>query len=117
MNKLILINSGTVEFNLGNLIFHWNPEKAKENLKKHHISFQEAASVFLDEMLYVDKDDVHSWEEERFTAIGYSKKENILYVCHCYRETVENKDIVRIISARKATTNEINIYNKDIEEE
>jgi len=114
---LKFINSATVEFNLGNLIFHWNPEKANENLRKHHISFKEAASVFLDENLYVDRDDTHSWEEERFKAIGYSKKERVLYVCHCYRENDDGVDIVRIISAREATKDETAEYNQDIDKE
>ncbi|MCL2224814.1 MAG: BrnT family toxin [Defluviitaleaceae bacterium] len=114
---LKIINATTVEFNLGNLVFRWNPEKAKKNLHKHHVSFKEAASVFLDENLYVDRDGTHSWEEERFNATGYSKKDRILYVCHCYRERDDGVDIVRIISAREATKDEISQYNQDISEE
>lgn len=89
--------------------FTWDKNKAETNIKKHKISFDEAITVFDDtEALYIYDPD-HSDEEERFILLGMSSKLNILVVCHCYKE---HDEIVRIISARKATKNEQNEYKR-----
>ena len=89
------------------LKFEWDDKKNQNNIKKHGISFQEAASVFEDDESLIIADDEHSKDEERFILIGFSFKANLLVVCHCYR----NKDeIIRIISARKADSKERQKY-------
>ena len=89
------------------LIFEWDDKKNQNNIKKHGISFEEAASVFEDDESLIIADDEHSKDEERFILIGFSFKANLLVVCHCYR----NKDaIIRIISARKADSKERQKY-------
>lgn len=89
--------------------FTWDPEKAKSNLKKHKISFDEAISVFHDPMAKIAEDPDHSVEEDRFLLIGHSSKANLLIVVHIYKEDDEK---IRIVSARKATKRE----KKDFEE-
>lgn len=81
--------------------FEWDEEKAKSNLFKHGISFDEAKTVF-DDPLYVDfYDPDHSREENRYIIVGESVKGKILLVSYTERE-----DNIRIISCRKATKQE-----------
>ena len=87
--------------------FEWDENKNSINQKKHKISFDEAKNVFYDEKALVIDDPEHSEEEERFIILGLSNKANLLVVCHCYRES---DTVIRIISARKATTNESKQY-------
>jgi hypothetical protein len=83
-----------------NLRIEWDPEKARANAQKHGVSFEEAATAFADEFGLVIPDPEHSDEEDRFVLLGMSWSLRILVVCHCYREA---SDVIRIISARKAT--------------
>ncbi len=87
--------------------FEWDENKNKINQSKHKISFEEAQTVFYDEMALVIDDPDHSEAEERFIIIGESDKANLLVVCHCYRLS---DTIIRIISARKATKKETEQY-------
>lgn len=87
--------------------FEWDVRKYQSNIKKHGVSFDEAKSVFYDEMAVLFFDEEHSDSEERYILLGLSEKLRILIVCHC---TVENNKIIRIISARKATKNESKYY-------
>ncbi len=80
--------------------FEWDPDKAKANLKKHKVSFEEAVSLFSDENALVIPDPDHSADEERFVLLGMSWSLRVLVVCHCYRES---DTTIRIFSARKAT--------------
>ena len=89
--------------------FDWEPEKAEENLRKHGVSFDEAQSVFYDEYATEFYDDAHSEWEDRFLLLGFSSNLRLLMVCHCHRE---NDSMIRIISARKATTNETKFYRR-----
>jgi len=89
--------------------FTWDSRKNSTNVKKHGISFEEAKSVFYDDNARLTHDPDHSEDEERFIILGLSEKLNILVVCHCYKE--EN-EIIRIISARKATKNEKKQYQE-----
>ena len=93
-------------------IFEWDEEKAKANLNKHKISFEEAETVFDDQFLITFPDEIHSADEERFISIGYSGINRILLVVHT--ENAENADeiIIRIISCRKATALEREIYEQ-----
>jgi uncharacterized protein len=86
--------------------FEWNQSKARSNLKKHGVSFEEAQSVFFDEHAIQFFDSDSSSEEERFLMLGLSENSRILLVCHCEREG----EVIRIISARKATSNERKNY-------
>ena len=80
--------------------FTWDESKAALNIQKHKVSFEEAKTVFDDvEALFMSDPD-HSETEERFILLGMSLSLRLLIVCHCYRD---NDNIIRIISARKAT--------------
>ena len=87
--------------------FEWDKTKNILNIKKHGIDFNEAATVFLDDKALLIEDERHSGEEDRFVLLGFSQKANLLIVCHCYRT---NEEVIRIISARKATKNETKQY-------
>src|SRR3546814_10108201 len=83
--------------------FIWDPPKAVANLRKHHVSFDEAKSVFYDEFAIQFFDDEHASNEDRFVLLGLSSKARLLIVCHCERE---HGEVIRIISARKARSEE-----------
>ena len=87
--------------------FEWDPPKAAANIRKHRVSFEEAKSVFYDEFAVQFFDDEHSSDEERFLLLGLSSGTRLLIVCHCEREGGE---IIRVISARKATQRESAFY-------
>ena len=87
--------------------FEWDPAKAAANLRKHQVSFEEARSVFFDDFAIQFFDESHSSDEERFPMLGMSSEAKLLLVCHCEREDGE---IIRIISARKATRRESAFY-------
>ena len=91
------------------LHFEWDETKAKANLKKHGVSFDEAKSVFLDDHARLIPDPDHSEDEERFVLLGYSSGLKLLVVCHCYRVGAR---VIRLISARKATRQESAIYER-----
>ncbi len=85
----------------------WDPNKNELNKKKHGISFEEAQTVFYDEYAILFDDPDHSEEEDRFLILGFTQKERLCIVSHCYRGEDE---IIRIISARKATKSETGYY-------
>jgi len=85
----------------------WDENKNRENILKHKISFEEAQTVFYDPEGKIIADPDHSAEEDMFIILGLSKMLHLLVVCHCYRE---NDEIIRIISARKATKSESKQY-------
>ena len=87
--------------------FDWHPSKSTANLKKHQVSFEEAQSVFYDDFAVQFFDNEHSEEEERFLLLGMSVHSKLLLVCHCERQ---GGDVIRIISARKATRRESAFY-------
>ena len=87
--------------------FIWDTKKADSNFKKHKISFSEGKSVFYDEFAIQFFDEDNSELEDRFIMLGMSNESRVLVVCHCERGEGE---IVRIISARKATNKERNFY-------
>ncbi|MCM1123109.1 MAG: BrnT family toxin [Eubacterium sp.] len=92
---------------MNGILFEWDDNKNKINITKHGVNFEEAKTVFDDDNAIVFDDPDHSVEEDRFLILGISKYENLCIVSHCYR----NKDeIIRIISARKATKKETEIY-------
>lgn len=83
------------------------PRKSRANKSKHGVSFEEARTAFLDENARVISDDEHSEDEDRFILLGLSVELRLLVVCHCYRE---NHELIRIISARRATASERREY-------
>jgi len=87
--------------------FDWDSQKAKRNLKNHGVSFEEAKSVFYDDFARQFYDEPHSEDEERFLLLGMSAKSRILLICHC---ELDSTNIIRLISARKATTKEKKLY-------
>lgn len=91
------------------LLFQWDENKNAINKNKHGLSFEEAKEVFYDENAVLFDDPDHSVGEERFLIIGMTVSQKILLVSHCYRD---NDNVIRIISARKATKNEKKTYLK-----
>ena len=87
--------------------FEWDEAKSRSNLKKHGVSFEEARSVFFDEYAVQFFDEENSPEEDRFILLGMSSHSRVLVVCHCERA---GSSVIRIISARKATTKERSFY-------
>ena len=66
------------------MLYEWDNVKAKLNLAKHGVSFEEALSVFNDEFALLIYDEEHSSDEERFLLLGKSLANNLLLVVHCY---------------------------------
>ena len=92
---------------MSDLHVEWDPRKNAANKRKHGVSFEEASTVFGDERALLLDDPDHSDEEDRFIILGLSASLSTLVVCHCYREAEE---VIRIISARKATKAERTEY-------
>lgn len=88
--------------------FAWDAKKAAANLRKHGVSFEEAATVFRDMLSATGSDPDHSVGERRFITFGQSTQGRLLAVAH-----TEEGDIIRIISARLATRQERKIYEED----
>ncbi|MBL4661756.1 MAG: BrnT family toxin [Alcanivoracaceae bacterium] len=91
---------------MNGLKFEWDAIKNISNQKKHGISFEEAQTVFADELARLIPDPDHSIGEERFVLMGMSSQLKLLTVCHCER----GLDTIRIISARKADKLELKQY-------
>jgi uncharacterized DUF497 family protein len=89
--------------------FEWDPIKAASNIRKHGVSFDEAVTVFKDPLAFIFDDTTHSEQEHREIIIGTSALRRIVLVC--FAERLE--DVVRIISARPATRQEIKDYEEN----
>lgn len=89
--------------------FEWDENKNLINQRKHGVSFEEVKSVFEDPYAILFDDPDHSEYEERFLIIGMTVAKGICIVSHCYRGADET---IRIISARKATKSERNVYEE-----
>ena len=83
--------------------FEWDTAKAASNKKKHGVTFEEAKTVFYDEFAVQFFDGENAESEDRFLMLGFSDEARLLIVCHCERD---QGNIIRLISARKATKNE-----------
>ena len=88
--------------------FEWDEEKAQSNLKKHGVSFEEAATIFNDPGLATISDPDHSEDEDRYVSVGMSVIMRLLSVIHTFR-----KEKIRLISARKATKAEKETYENN----
>jgi hypothetical protein len=98
----------TMEYN-----FEWDPEKARENLRKHGILFENAAAVMQDPLALSIYDDSHSsGEEDRWITMG-RVGHDLLVVVHTFRDVTADEAVVRIISARRATKGEQRQYEED----
>jgi len=87
--------------------FEWDPNKARSNLRKHKISFEEAVTALGDTMAATGTDPDHSISEDRHVTFGVSERGRLLVVAH-----TERGDTVRIISARMASKGERQIYEE-----
>jgi uncharacterized DUF497 family protein len=87
--------------------FEWDPVKAASNARKHRVTFEMARTVFYDDFAVQFFDQEHASVEDRFLLLGMSSDARLLLVCHCERE---GGDVIRIISARKATDREAQYY-------
>lgn len=86
--------------------FEWDPKKAAANLKKHGVSFVEAAEAFFDENAVNLVDDINADNEIRYQIVGISRR-RLLFVAYTDRD-----GSIRIISARKANAKQVRIYNE-----
>ncbi len=89
--------------------FEWAENKNKTNQRKHDVSFEEAQYVFYDQNARLIHDPEHSVEEDRYIILGFGSKSRLLVVMHAYRE---DDEVIRIISARKATKKETAYYQR-----
>ncbi|PKN67996.1 MAG: hypothetical protein CVU54_15785 [Deltaproteobacteria bacterium HGW-Deltaproteobacteria-12] len=88
--------------------FEWDMQKAKANLRKHKVSFEEAATALDDPMSATSTDPDHSITEDRYVTFGISERGRLLVVAH-----TDNEETIRIISAREASKGERKIYEED----
>ena len=95
------------------MLFTWDPVKAELNLRKHGISFEMAQTVF-DDPLHLSILDAKRHTEERWVTMGRSADTKTLVVVHTYRVSQGDLEMVRIISARKATRKEVRQYEEGI---
>jgi len=89
--------------------FEWDPEKAASNARKHGVTFEEAQTVFQDDLFVTFEDPDHSQDENRFLILGQSTKKNLLVVAY-----TERRSSIRLISARPATRKERRTYEEEI---
>lgn len=94
--------------------FEWDSKKASNNLRKHKISFERAATIFRDPNLLSIPDEEHSEFEERWITMGLDGNEVLLVISHKFADINTEVSRIRIISARKATTSEAEQYEKGI---
>ena len=90
--------------------FEWDPSKAASNIRKHGTSFEEAITVFKDPLAFIFDDTAHSEHEHREIIIGLSALRRMILVCFVERY----EDIIRIVSARPATRQEIKDYEENV---
>lgn len=91
--------------------FEWDPKKEAKNIRKHKVSFSEAATVFGDTLSTTVPDPDHSEEEDRYITIGLSQRHRLLMVAH-----TERGERIRIISARKLTLTEREAYEEETDQ-
>jgi uncharacterized DUF497 family protein len=92
--------------------FEWDSAKAGSNAKKHGITFERAATIFLDPSAKSLFDTEHSAKEERWITLGLDRPGILIVVSHTYLEESKSIAIIRIISARKATKKETKDYER-----
>jgi len=90
--------------------FEWDTEKANSNFKKHKVKFEVATTIFRDPNALTIFDDEHSEHEDRWITIGITQNSHLILVVHTFNIYNKNDIIIRIISARKASKNEMKFY-------
>lgn len=93
--------------------FEWDAAKALASMAKHGVTFDQAATVFLDALTLTVYDESHSQSEERWFTIGHDTRGVLLAVAHTYQATAPASARVRIISARQATKREQRFYEDE----
>ena len=93
--------------------FEWNPAKALRNVRKHDVTFDQAATVFLDALALTVYDEANSQNEDRWFTLGYDSSGKLLAVAHSYEVTGPTSVRIRSISARKATRRERRSYEDE----
>ena len=93
-------------------MFVWDTQKAIINFEKHCVSFEEAATVFFDSNAFETDDLKHSEHEKRFKRLGASVSKRILLVIYTIRSSKNEKEKIRIISARQASSKEREVYSR-----
>lgn len=94
---------------MDDIVFSWDDKKAKQNIIKHRVSFEEASTVFIDENAIEFFDPDHSLQEDRYLMLGISSRLRILVVSYCLRKKGSE---IRIISARRTTKKEQKVYTE-----
>jgi hypothetical protein len=94
-------------------IFQWDDDKARINLSKHKVSFEEGKTIFYDPFILTFRDEFHSQKEDRLISIGTSSNERLLLVVHLEREETSEGVFIRIINCRKATISERRLYEEN----
>ena len=92
--------------------FEWDSRKARQNLKRHGVAFERAATIFLDKSALSEFDEAHSEGEERWITLGLDQAGMLLVVCHTFRDDTKSTARLRLISARKATKHEQAEYER-----
>ncbi len=92
--------------------FEWDPAKAKQNSRRHKVSFERATTVFRDPNQISIFDENHSNDEDRWMTLGLDRNGVLLVVIHTFRQTNKSDIRIRVISARKATRTEIKQYEE-----
>jgi uncharacterized protein len=92
--------------------FGWDPRKALTNIQKHHIAFDEAATVFMDPLALTTIDDDHAEIEDRWVTIGTSARSRLVLVVHTQIDIATDFAYIRIISARRPSRSELRQYNE-----
>ena len=93
--------------------FLWDPAKARSNARKHDVTFDQAATVFLDALALTVYDEPNSHDEERWFTLGFDATGKLLAVAHTYEITGSTNARIRIISAREASRRERNAYENE----
>jgi hypothetical protein len=91
----------------------WDPNKAVLNRRKHGIGFEQAATVFSDSLATSIYDEDNSKEEERRITLGQAENGSLLVIVHTYQEISNTEAVIRIISARPATSHEQRDYEQN----
>lgn len=109
----LCFENNCIIFNM-NYLFEWDNLKSNLNLTKHKVRFETATSIFKDPRALSIFDDEHSVDEERWITIGLANSSQLILAVHTFEELDSNNVKIRIISARKATKNEIIKYEGEL---
>jgi uncharacterized protein len=93
-------------------MFNWDARKAARNIRKHGVSFEEAATIFADPDGLEWEDLEHGHTEHRFKRLGFSVKGRIIILVYSNRRMKDGKETIRIITARQASSKEYEAYKK-----